>query len=133
MKKLIAFTLALVLILAAIPALAEFDGMTLEDLQAQAARIRAEILRREEKPFIVYPGEYQVGLDIPAGIYRVEMDGGLGASFDVYSGGLLDFSAYMDVDPDIGSSVIGKVELKAGQTVEIGGTVIFRLYTGIQP
>ena len=134
MKKLISLTLALVLSLLAVSALADLADLSLDELQEQAARIQAEIFSRAGNGFQLYPGEYIVGEDIPAGKYRVETVKSYGIVSIYKVNGLLYLSEFLNAtDPD-GVSILGKVALENGMTVEIESTV-FRIvpYTGIQP
>ena len=134
MKKLISFTLALVMILLAASAFAEFADLTLEDLQAQAARIQAEINARMGDGFQLYPGQYIVGEDIPAGKYRVETVKSYGIVTVYKADGRLLLSEFLNAtDPD-DNAVIGKVALEDGMTVEIESTQFrFVPYVGIMP
>lgn len=133
MKKLLALALA-IMILAAVPALADFDGYSLEALQAAAAQLQAEILRRSGEPFTVWPGQYTVGEDIPAGVYRVELLTGGSGWFWVYAqaGDVVPvFEGTLSNYEDVAAPIIGKVTLGAGMLVDVSVAVTMSAYTGV--
>ena len=137
MKKLFALVLALAMILAAVPALADnpLDRYTTEELQTLSVMIQAEILNRSGEPFELYPGEYEVGTDIPAGSWRVEYVSGGSGWFYVYTlpeTAIPSFEGYLSEYEDVAAPVIGKVTLKSGQLLEVSLTVRIVPYTGIQ-
>lgn len=135
MKRLLAA--ALVLLILAIPALADDNPLadySMEELQGTAAVIQAEILRRSGEPFTVWPGQYVIGEDIPAGIYRVELQAGgsgwfwvyaqAGDAFPVFEGTLSNYE-------DVGAPIIGKVSLAAGNFLDVSVAVVLSAYTGV--
>lgn len=129
MKRLLSVILVLVCLCAAAAA----ESPSIEELQAQAAEIQMEILRLRPS-FDVYQGVYIIGQDIPAGIYRVELKRGSIIAFELYrEDGLYAFSGLLCNDPDLGDSVIGRVELEDGQRLVLDGSVTFIPYTGIMP
>lgn len=136
MKKLLALALAF-MILAAVPALADFDGYSLEALQAAAAQLQAEILRRSGEPFTVPAGFYLVGRDLPAGTWRVELAcsaaevvvyRSMDAAADELAIPMQDYliSSIAGVPREIGA-----LYLQAGFVVKIDGPVIFSPFMGV--
>lgn len=77
MKKLLTFALALVLIIVAFPCVTLAEGidvtaMDYDQLFKLKQQIDAEFVSRpESKPFILVPGEYEVGKDIRPGRYYI--------------------------------------------------------------
>ena len=134
MKKPLSLILALAMILAAVPALADdpLAGYTTEQLQTLSTLIQAEIIRRTGSGFQLYPGTYTVGEDIPAGKYRVEVVKSYGIVSAYKADGGLVFTEFLSVmDPD-DNAVIGKAILEDGMTVVIDSTSFrFVPYTGI--
>ena len=137
LKKSIA--LALVLVILAAPALADFEGRTLEQLQDAAARLQAEILRRSGEPFTVQAGLYLVGRDLPAGTWRVEL---AGAAAEVVVYRSLDAAAAEIAIPmqDYLLSTlqnlpreVGALYLADGFAVRLDGPVTFSPFLGVQP
>lgn len=133
MKKLLALALA-IMILAAVPALADFEGQTLEQLQDTAARVQAEILRRSGEPFTLWPGRYTVGVDIPAGAYRVEIKTGGSGLFWVYTQAddlFPTFQGSLSTYEEVAAPIIGKVTLADGMIVDLTVAVTMSAYTGV--
>lgn len=135
MKRL--FALALALVILAVPALADDNPLadySMEELQGTAAVIQAEILRRAGEPFTVQPGQYVIGEDIPAGIYRVELLTGGSGWFWVYAqagDALPVFEGTLSSYEDVGAPIIGKVTLGAGNFLDVSVAVILSAYTGV--
>ena len=137
MKKV--FALALVLVILAAPALADFEDRSLAQLQDAAARLQAEILRRSGEPFTVKPGFYLVGRDLPAGTWRVEL---AGAAAEVVVYRSLDAAAAEIAIPmqdyllsTLGNlpREVGALYLADGFAVKIDGPVTFSPFLGVQP
>ena len=137
MKKL--FALALVLVILAAPALADFEDRSLAQLQDAAARLQAEILRRSGEPFTVQPGFYLVGRDLPAGTWRVEL---AGAAAEVVVYRSMDAAAAEIAIPMqdylLGTFAgmarkVGALYLVQGFAVTISGPVTFSPFLGVQP
>ena len=137
MKKL--FALALVLVILAAPALADFEDRSLAQLQDAAARLQAEILRRSGEPFTVQPGLYLVGRDLPAGTWRVEL-AGAAAEVVVYrsmEAASADIAIPMQ-DYLLGTFAgmareVGALYLADGFAVRLDGPVTFSPFLGVQP
>lgn len=137
MKKV--FALALVLVILAVPALADFEGQTLEQLLDASARLQAEIVKRSGDPFTVQPGLYLVGRDLPAGTWRVVL-ASTTAEVVVYRS-LQAASAEIAIPmqdyvlsslPGLPTEV-GALYLASGFAVRIGGPVTFSPFTGVAP
>lgn len=132
MQKVITFVLCLALILGmAAPAwAAELSEMAYEELIQLRQRLDQEIVSRPEwKEVTVPPGRYTVGIDIPAGSYSIRVIGEwtahvivFGSEYGDYSanGGLIYSGSVDDDDP-----LIGKLTLKNGYVIDIGGSVVF--------
>lgn len=136
MKRALSALFALVMILAAVPVTAEgLDSFTLDELQAAAASIRAEILRRQGEPITLWPGVYIVGQDIPEGTYRVDAVSMYGL-FEVYRDSSdMDFpfySQWLDISGDVGTPTIGRIQLQSNQAIMIGLQVTLTLYAGVE-
>lgn len=135
MKRL--FALALALVILAVPALADENPLadfSMEQLQGTAALIQAEILRRAGEPFTVWPGQYVIGEDIPAGVYRVELQTGGSGWFWVYAqagDAVPVFEGTLSNYEDVGAPIIGKVSLAAGNFLDVSVAVILSAYTGV--
>ncbi len=81
---------------------------------------------REWKQVIVSPGEYIVGIDIPAGSYTVDLCGSL-ANIEVYSDGKRIHGHCLTK-----SDRVGKLPLQDGQIVRIEyGDMLFTPYKGL--
>lgn len=78
-------------------------------------------------------GEYTVGVDIPAGVYRVEFHGTYEADFASFLA-INDSTnfGYTTILGFTGASEIGKIDLTDGTVVTISsGDVYFYTYTGL--
>lgn len=90
--------------------------------------------RGESGAFQVSSGKYIVGEDIPAGTYSCECKGAYSSAIlQVYESESSSWPVINEVMAELyGSSVIGKLELKDGNVLQIqGGTVDFMQYDGI--
>ena len=135
MKHTIALILAAVMILAAVPALGEsLDEYSDTDIQVIIAFYKAELLRRVGEGFSLYPGIYEVGIDIPAMVYRMEKLPGQIAVVDFFadadclSNRIPYYSnAFTDDTP-----ILGRIYLPEGQIIVVDdGSVKLLPYTGI--
>ena len=132
--------MALVVILGVVPAMGEtttiLSDYSDEMINTMLAMLQAEKIRRFGEPFTVYPGNYVIGLDIPAGIYRVDRVKGDGKFFvffteETAATNVSDINYWIDED-ELGTSVIGKITLREGYVLSLGATVTFSPYEGIQ-
>lgn len=80
-----------------------------------------------QKEVTVPPGSYTIGSDIPAGIYTIVPTGIISMlTVKDASGGLVTMHSLS------GDTQVGKLELKAGQMIDIvGESVIFKPYAGL--
>ena len=134
MKKIFALVLALLLLCGSVSAFAAspLADYTVEQLLALRAQINAELAARGiEKDVFVPIGIYEVGVDIPAGVYTVKTHKS-GASIRVYVDAeysdyiISEYLSYYDGD------YIGKLTLKDGFFVVIGdGKLVFSPYKGL--
>lgn len=143
MKRL--FALALALVILAVPALADDDSLadwSLEDLQATAVYIQAEILRRAGEPFVMLPGVYVAGESIAPGAWRVEMRDEEGTGFVRVYRSLSDMTADFRIPlqeyllshvEGVGVRSLGSVWLPAGAVLQLEIPVLVSLFTGVQP
>jgi hypothetical protein len=136
MKKIVALLLAVLICLGSFPTFADVDlsGYTQEELLTLRDIINKELLKRGiEKEVIVPIGTYEVGVDIPEGIYRVK-PAKSGAGIRVYeniSCSYYDFfiSEYLSFYDD---ESIGKLTLKKGNICVIeDGSLSFSPYQGL--
>ena len=127
-------SLLVILAMLAVPACAELSDLSLEELQTRAAQIQAEIYTRMGDGFEIYPGQYVVGEDILPGKYRVETVKSYGIVKVRNEQGRIVLSEFLSATDPNENSIIGKVTLEAGMTVEIESTVFrFVPYKGIMP
>ena len=141
MKKIITLMLALTMILAAVPAGSEtieeiLAPYTDAELQSVIAIYGEELLRRTGKEFILEPGMYIVGVDIPELAYRVEtVDGEIAAVwFFENEAAILNWSPFYShmFDPDDMQSV-GRIYLTTDNVIEIDYHPLrFIPYTGVK-
>lgn len=140
MKKTAALVLAILLLVSpAALAASDLSGMTVDQLLALRSGIDAELLARGElKSFSVPPGEYEVGIDFPAGKYSLSLKDPTAHMASVYTheseaafrDGGYDRSFTMRSE---GEASVGKVTLYDGEFIEVKfSSVVFELYTGIK-
>lgn len=141
MKKILV-TLLLLTMLTSVPVMAanNLADMALNELIKLQTDIQTELLaRKENKQFEVPVGVYVIGVDVPAGVYSMELaEVYKKRSAAIYthksepdrkSGGYDD--AYY-LEPSRGVNVIGKIILYEAELLEITHCpVLFKLYTGI--
>ena len=140
MKKVIVVALVLCLLMPVISyAQVDLVSMTDEELIRLGTEIEAELLNRSKgESFDVPPGKYVVGLDFPAGTYKVTVsNSAVTGMIVVYpdkgtmdAGGL--YSVMELLSGMMGSPTIGKLEVKDGNGVWVSsGMLTFEVYTGI--
>lgn len=137
MKKIIAVLLILwLLIPSALGEGIDLSKLSYDELTALRRSIEAEIMSRPEWKEITVPaGEWEVGVDIPAGSYSIEMATNKSGNLLVWgkakndyksNGGLL---VNISIVPD--NRVIGKINLKGGTILDITCAVIIRPVKGL--
>ena len=143
MKKVL--SIALVLLILAVPALSEENplaGFSMEELQATAAYIQAEILSRAGEPFVLLPGVYVAGESITPGAWRVEMRDETGTGFVRVWRSLGDMTADYPIPlqeyllshvEGVGVRSLGSVWLPAGAVLQLEIPVVVSPFTGVQP
>ena len=138
MKKI--FSLLLVFVILSMPAaLAEeidLSKFSYQELQALYRKVRIEMIQRPEwKDVIVHQGIYVIGKDIPEGEYTISVSpdqvGNVvlwGYAKDDYEtdGGLL-YNGILEE----GNNVIGRIELKNGNILELSCQVVFSPLKGV--
>lgn len=134
MKKIVAFLLALLLCLGSFPAFANVDlsAYTQEELLALRDSINMELLKRGiEKEVIVPIGTYEIGVDIPEGVYTINTVND-GAGFKVYENANSSRFFINEYISHYDRESIGKITLKNGNIVIISDSkVIFSPYQGL--
>lgn len=135
MKRALSLILAAVMILAAAPVAGEeyVKNLTNEQLQMLIAYYSSALLEKTGDGFTIYPGIYNVGIDIQPMAYRIEHTDQLAvvyvyANADAFDNSLPYFShTFTEETP-----IVGRVGLQQGQIIEIrAGTVRLAPYTGI--
>ena len=114
-----------------------FYGISDNEISYFASICEAELLRRSGDDFILYPGVYIVGQDIPAGSWRMELIGVTAevakySSVEEYKSQYAITKFVTAVGDIFGSTVIGKLELEAGSVLAIDGTFRMCPYTGVK-
>jgi hypothetical protein len=140
MRKLTAIILALAVLFALSPVMAEdFESMSIQQLLALRSSIEAELLARgDHDSFTVPPGEYLIGIDIPAGQYSISLKdpSSYGASIYTHKNEAEFRKGGYDRTFSLrsaGDAVVGKVTLYEGEILEIThASVVFALYSGIK-
>ena len=140
MKKLVSILLLLALILPAAASawneLPDISTLSSDDLITLVHQIQVKLFSENlEKGIVIYPGEYIVGEDIPAGSYRIEVI--LPKEAYAYGSALVHDpdDMFVSVSGDItgdGYENIGKITMKDGQIfdVEVYSIRIYP-YTGL--
>ena len=124
MRRIICMLLAVFLFLPAISC-AEIDikSLSTDELLELKASILQELMDRGEiKSATVPAGKYVVGEDIPEGKYSMSTDQLLVTVV------INEYDDMYVISPDNG---IGKLTLKAGDTLQVTSTVILTKYTGL--
>lgn len=139
MKKLIALSIVMLLLFPTAFASTSLSTKTTEELILLRTEIEAELFNRNKgESFGVPPGKYVVGLDFPAGTYKVTVSNSAAAGMIVVypdkrtmdAGGL--YSVMELLSGMMGSPTIGKLELIDGNGVWVSsGMLTFEVYTGI--
>lgn len=135
MKRTLALILSAVLILAAAPVAGEeyVKNLTNEQLQMLIAYYSSVLLEKTGDGFTLYPGIYNVGIDIQPMAYRIERTDQLAvvyayANAEAFDGSRYYFSHVLMED----TPIVGRLNLLQGQIVQIDtGTVRLVPYTGI--
>ena len=123
MKKLIAFSAAILLMISSAAAAPDLSGYTYDELIALRHYFTLEIMRRPEWKEVTVPsGNWIVGVDIPAGSYSISPSG-TGAYIRI-----IDDKGNIIVSQGVRneSNSIGKISVKDAYTIEIEtGSLIF--------
>lgn len=139
--KRAAILLLAILLIPTTPALASDDmgGMTREQLLALRSEIEAELLSRDKgRSVTVPPGEYEFGVDLPAGTYSLTLKDPSAYSATVYiHRNMADFrKGGYDRSYDLHGSretLVGKAIFYAGEILEVRyASVVFAPYTGLK-
>ena len=128
--RLLSMVLAMLLIFPA-TAFAElnFADYSVEDLISLKTEIHSEIIRRtsDDNTTRVPMGRYTVGVDIPAGAYKLicASDRGMVSLFTADGNVITYYTMYYLEE-------VGRIDLQDGQIVEIQwGAIVFSTYRGI--
>lgn len=124
MKRFIAIIVCLIMI----PTLciaSDLSDMAFDDLIELNRKIVAEIISRPEwKEVSVPSGTWKIGEDIPEGKYSIKTKSIL-TTISIWSKEPGDYDGYVDMKIISQDDGIGKIELKAGWTIELTTSVIF--------
>lgn len=109
----------------------DFSSYSNEELISLETAIQAEkISRGMAKSATVYSGKYIIGVDLPAGTYRVETSKGAADHLEVYNASGKRIASYA-IGTSSNRSPIGKLELHDGEIIEFDScTLIFTVYSG---
>ena len=108
-----------------------FSSYSNEELIALETALQEEkISRGIAKTATVYSGKYTIGVDFPAGTYRVETSNGVADHLEVYNASGKRIASYA-IGTASERSPIGKLELHDGETIEFDScTLVFTVYSG---
>ena len=138
MKKLLALSLVLVsLCVSCCAENVDLSSLSFDELRTLQQRVAEEITKRPEwKGVKVSKGYWRIGVDIPAGVYCIELQdkrdtcfiGVWGYAVNDYTtnGGLLYNGLLRSSAPSI-----GRVELPEGGVLEVGNPVIIKPVEGL--
>lgn len=141
MKKIVALSMVLLMLIPTVLASTSLSTKTIEELIQMKTEIEAELLSRNKgQSFGVPPGKYVVGIDFPAGIYKVTISNSsaIGGMIVVYpdkkkmdaEGTYSDMAVLSGM---IDNPTIGKLELVDGNGVWVSnGMLTFEVYTGLE-
>ena len=109
----------------------DLSSYTDEELISLETAIQSEkIARGMGKSATVYSGKYTIGVDLPAGTYRVETSKGAADHLEVYNASGKKIASYA-IGTASNRSPIGKLELHDGETIQFDScTLIFTVYSG---
>lgn len=135
MKKICALVLALLLIQGAALA-ADLSGMSFDELLALRDQVQRELISRPEwKEVTVPPGEYTVGIDIPAGVYSIEHAGKRSGNFCVWGAAVDDYKAngglLINTTISKDNPFLARLVLKDGNVLETNTTILMTPYQGL--
>lgn len=137
MKKIVAFVLALLLLIPSAFAEVDLSSYSYEQLLELYRSVQQEIISRPEWKEVTVPkGVYVIGEDIPAGSYTIKSTdpggyiniflwGAEQKDYDTAGGLLVNEALYKS------SQVLGRINLKNGNVLELSGTVIMTPVQGL--
>lgn len=129
MKKVVMLVLALVLVGAVALAEVDLTGMSYEELVALRDQLDKTIWAMDEWEYVQVPGgDYDIGVDIPAGRWTlVGVDSY--SSFEVYqSRDVKDNYSYDILYESLDHNQHYNITLEDGQYIEISGLIAFQPY-----
>ena len=139
MKKLVSI-LVLVFLVVSSAAAEDFDlsGLSFDQLVQLQSRITMEIMQRDEWQEVTVPaGIYEVGKDIPAGTWSLEMASKGNCEVLLYpnkaeSENEFGFSLFDVVLSEyLEKLTVGKLDLRNGNILQLSGDMIVRPFTGM--
>lgn len=139
MKRFACFLLSLALLLPAAGLAASVDVAALSDADLESlynAVLAERLARMKFNSFLVEKGEYRIGIDVPAGAFRVVHEGKTETNIAVYDSPDSLFSSYNGqvASPDSGmrtSAEIGRLVLPDGGVLKLErGSARFYVETG---
>lgn len=109
----------------------DFSPYSNDELIILETALQAEkISRGMAKTATVYSGKYTIGVDLPAGTYRVETSKGAADHLEIYNASGKRIASYA-IGTASNRSPIGKLELHDGETIEFDScTLVFTVYSG---
>ena len=131
MKRVAMLVLALMLVGTVAPAEVDLSGMSYEEMVELRDQLDKAIWASDGWQYVQVPGgDYDVGVDIPAGRWTlVGVDSY--SSFDVYkSRALKDDYSYDALFESLKLNQHYNITLEDGQYIEISGTIAFQPYLG---
>jgi len=113
------------------PKALDLNSMSVKELKQLKADIEAELLSRgAEKVMEIPVGSYVIGVDIPAGVYSVELSAGLQFPFAMIY--LHKEERLHHIAPEAGVEKIGKLVLENGEKIEVSGCpILLKPYKGL--
>ena len=135
MKKICALVLALLLIQSAALA-ADLSGMSFDELLALRDQVQRELISRPEwKEVTVPPGEYTIGIDIPAGVYSISYAGKRPGNFRVWGAAVKDYKAngglLINTSINKDDPLLARLVLKEGNVLETTTAILMTPYQGL--
>ena len=114
----------------------DLSALSFADLLSLRSALDAEILSRPEwKEVTVPPGEYTVGIDIPAGVYSIEHAGKRSGNFCVWGAAVDDYKAngglLINTTISKDNPFLARLVLKDGNVLETNTTILMTPYQGL--
>lgn len=136
MKKLAILFLILFIFHGIAVAENDLTELSFTELMELRDQVQREIISRPEwKEVTVPPGDYVVGVDVPAGIYTITLSGSYSGNIFVWGAALSDYNTAggLRINTTLSSKnpVIARAALYGGNIVQLTTTAIFTPYSGL--